>query len=279
MIDPARRRQLILKVGTRRIIAAPDLTDTWSRRLAAMAKPAAIMRVLLIALVSIAIAGGVVLAAGYSLTDRESTRLARIVTDVVPDVAAVSDADLRIRFRAVARAITFIDQAIMAKPANPASLTWFERVFGILAPQIDPGREAVLLGIIGRLAALPVNQRADAIDNMMQWVSIGQNQEAWKVMMRIAGLPPETRRILLAADFEGLRQVLNWLQERQAGSHATENLAAAVQRHRLELAEENRALGAVNQLLRQGAEGIRGRRFACRRQASELETCLGQKAP
>ncbi len=279
MIDPARRRQLIREVGTRRILAAPDLTDTWSRRLAAMVKPAAVIRALVIASVSIAIAACASLAAGYSLTDRDGTRLSRLVVDLVPDVAILSDADLRIRFRAAARAITFIDQAIMARPADPASLTWFERVFGRPAPQVDPGREAVLIGIVDRLAALPADQRADAIENMMLWVSIGQNQEAWKVMKSLAGLLPEARKALLADDFGGLRQVLTWLHERQADIPTSKNLSAAVERHRLELADENKALEAVNQSLRQGAEDIRGRRFACRRQTSELETCLGRKAP
>lgn len=283
MIDPARRRELIRKVGGRRIIAAPDLMDTWSRRFAASAKPAAVMRTLLVASVSVIVAGTIgacaLSTAGLTIVDKEAVRLARVVSDIVPDAAALSKSALRIKFRAASRAIAIVDETILARPVDPAALTWFERVFGRPAPQVNPGREAVLLGIVDRVTALPVDQRADAVDDMMLWVTLGQNREAWKVMMNIAGQPPETRKALLSANYEGLRQVLAWLQERQKGSPAFENLAAAVDRHRLELAGENTALEAINQTLRQAAEGIRGRRFACRRQASELETCLGQAAP
>lgn len=280
MIDPARRKELIRRVGFGRITGARDLQDTWSRRRAVMARPAVIFRTVLVASVSIVVAGTTaacaVVANGYSLVPQGSLRLARLVQDLVPDAAALSEADLRIRFRSAARAIVVIDQTITARPVDPSSLTWFERVFATPAPQVDPGREAALLGIVEHLAALPIAQRADAIDDMMQWAFLRQNQEVWKLMKHIGEQPPEVRKALLGANAGGLRQILAWLHERHGRGPEIGDLTRAIEMHRRELADELVRMSEQNRSLAREAENLRGRRIACRKQSDELTACLAR---
>jgi hypothetical protein len=280
VIDPVRRKDLIRRVGLGRITAARDLKDTWSRQRAAMAKPAVIARTILIASVSIVVAGATtacaVVANGYSLVPQGSLRLARLVEDLVPDVAALSEADLRIRFRSAARAIVIVDQTITARPVDPSSLTWFERVFATQAPQVDPGREAALLGIVGHLAALPTEQRADAIDNMMQWAFLRQNQEVWKLMKHIGEQQPEVRLAIMGSNAKGLIDVVAWLRERQDRGPEIASLAKAIEMHRRELADELARMSEQNRSLAREAENVRGHRIACRKQSGELTACLAR---
>lgn len=281
MIDPTRRQQLIRKVGLRRIISDRDLRDTWSRRRAAMAKPAAVLHALLISIVSIAVAGAatayVVVAGGYSLVPRDSLQLGRLVADLVPDAAALTAADLRVRFRSAARAVTLVDQTITAKPVDPASLAWFERVFATPAPQVDPGREAALLGIVDHLAALPIAQRAEAVDDMMQWALLGRNRHVWTVIKHIAEQPAEVRQALLGGEAKGLIGVLAWLRERQGRGPEIANLTKAIEMHRRELADEIARMNQQNRSLLSETESLRGRRVACGKQASDFITCLAQR--
>lgn len=99
--------ELILRVGLGCITRARDLEDTWSRRLAAMAKPTVVLRSALIASVSVVVAGAATACAGmvrgYSVVPRDSERLARLVADLVPNATVLSEADTRIRFRSAAR--------------------------------------------------------------------------------------------------------------------------------------------------------------------------------
>ncbi|ODT49061.1 MAG: hypothetical protein ABS59_11450 [Methylobacterium sp. SCN 67-24] len=281
MIDPTRRKELIRRVGLGRITRARDLEDTWGRRLAAIAKPAAVLHALLISSVSIAVAGAatacVVFAGGYSLVSRDSLQLGRLVADLVPDAATLSAADLRVRFRSAARAVTLVDQTITARPVDPASLAWFERVFGTPAPQVDPGREAALLGIVDRLATLPIDQRADAADDMMQWALLGQNRHVWRVMKHIGEQPSEVRQVLLGSEAKGLIGVLAWLRERQGRGPEITNLTKAIEMHRRELADEIARMNQQNQSLLRETEGLRGRRIACGKQAAEFTACLKQR--
>lgn len=281
MIDPTRRKELILRVGLGRITRARDLEDTWSRRLAAMVKPAVVLRTVLIASVSVVVAGAATACAGvvggYSVVPRDSVRLARLVADLVPDAAALTAADLRIRFRSAARAVAIVDQTITARPVDPASLTWFERVFGTPAPQVDPGREAALLGVVDHLAALPIDQRADAIDDMVQWALLGRNRHVWTVMKHIGEQPAEVRQALLGGEAKGLIGVLAWLRERQGRGPEITNLTKAIEMHRRELADEIARMNQQNQSLLRETEGLRGRRIACGKQAAEFTACLKQR--
>lgn len=262
-----------------RINSARDLEDTWSRRLSAMAKPAAVLNAILTIAVTAALVSGVGAAAGYTIASDETVRLARLVDDLVPAASALNKADLRTRFRAAARAVVIVDETISSRPSDPTEQVWFERIIGRPAPVVDPGREAILLGIVDRIATYPVGQRADLLDQIVLWAASAPHREAWAVIRRLGELPSETRRMLMDADAKGLGEILRWLQERSKRDTEIRSLQAAAEGERLELGDQARRLQEEIRSMNRALEGSRARRPACQRHLSSFDACMTKAPP
>lgn len=266
-----------------RINSARDLEDTWRRRLSAMTKPAAVLNATLISLLAILVAGVMAVcsfaAAGYSLASNDTVRLARLVEDLVPQAALLNKADLRTRFRSAARAVMIVDETITSRRSDPAEQVWFERILGRPAPMIDPGREAILLGIIDRVASHPSGQRADLLDQMVLWAATDAHREAWAIVRRVGELPAATRRALMDADAKGLEEVLRWLQDRSKGGNEIRSLKSTVEGHRLELGDQARTLQEQIRSMNGTLEAVRARRMACQRHVSAFDTCMTRAPP
>lgn len=276
-------KQLVRRMGFGRVLSARDLEDTWSRRIAAMSRPTAILNALLTSSLAILVAtiavASVATAAGYQVVATETVQLARLVEDLVPDAKVLVRADVRIRFRAAARAVTIVQETIVARPTDPAAEGWHERFLGRPSPVIDPGREAVLLGIVDRISKHPTGQRGDLIDQMMLWADSASHREAWALVKQLGDLPAELRRALLEADAKALRDVMMWLRDRVGSGAEIRRLEGVVNAHRLELGDQSKALQDEVRSMATRLETARDRRNSCQRHSDLFNTCMTRPIP
>lgn len=276
-------KKLLRRLGLGRVLSARDLEDTWSRRIAAITKPAAILNALLTSslaiLVATAIAVSVGTAAGYRVVPTATVRLAGLVEDLVQDANDLSRTDLRIRFRAAARAVTVVHDTIVMRSADSAAESWHKRFFGRPSPLIDPGREAVLLGIVDRISTYPAAERGDLIDQMMLWTESASHREAWALVKQLGDLPAEVRRALIGADAKALGDVLIWLQERVGRGAEIRHLQGVVNAHRLELSDQSKALQDEVRSMTRRLESARDRRRACQRHSDLFHACMMRASP
>jgi hypothetical protein len=271
----ARREELLQQISVfKRLTAAVDLRDKWHRRFASMLKPRHVISFLLGAATMLLLIMLPFVATGHTVASRKEMTLLALVERVVPDAAGYDAAHARVALSTAARTILFIDQAITGRKADPADLFWHVSVFGRPAPQVSPGREAILLALVDRIAAQPPENHADLIDRLVMTWGLSEDAKLWSLFQKLGGLDPKSRQILMEADAKALLDIVRWLEERVARERTVTSIRSMAEAHRLELADQAKGLQESTRAMMLQLENTRDRKMACAPYVRAFEACV-----
>ena len=257
-----------------RVTSAEDLLDTWHRRFASWMKPRHLIAlaggaVAMALAIAVAIASG-----GYTMVPRHRMALLAIAESVVPDPSALDVASVRVSLSTAARTSLFIDRAITGRGSDPSDLSWHQRLLGRPAPQLVPGREAILLDLIDKIAAQPPERHGELVDRIVMTWANRDDASAWNLVKKLGELGAETREILMAADAQALTDVVGWLRQRSGRERQVASLRHLLELDKLELADQAKGLREDIRALTLQLEKGRERREACRPRAKAFEDCM-----
>lgn len=276
MIDiETRRRELRRHVSViSRVTSAEDIRDTWHRRLAAWMKPRHVITFASGVAATLVVTALLFAATGHTIVSRRQTALLALATSVIPDAAGYDAAHARVALSTSARTNLFIDQVITGRKADPADLSWHVRVFGRPAPQVSPGREAILLALVDRIAAQPPENHADLIDRLVMTWGLSEDAKLWSLFQKLGGLDPKSRQVLMEADAKALLDIIGWLKERVAREGTAASLRSMAEAHRLELADQAKGLQEGIRAMMLQLENARDRKTACAPHVRAFEACV-----
>lgn len=276
MIDiNARKRELRRQVSVfARATSAEDFRDTWHRRIASMLKPRHVIAVVSGAAAMILLIVLLVVATGHTVVSRKQMALLALAERVVPDAAAYDAAHARVALSTAVRTTLFIDQVITGRKPDPAELSWHVRILGRPAPQVSPGREAILLALIDRIAAQPAEEHADLIDRLVMTWGVSQDAKTWSLFEKLGGLDPKSRQALMEADAKALLDVIGWVKERIAREGKVASLRSMLEAHRLELDDQAKGLQERTRAMMLQLENTRDRKVACVPHVKAFEACV-----
>ena len=257
-----------------RATSAEDFRDTWHRRLAAMLKPRRVIAVASGAAAMVLLIVLLFAATGHTVVSRKQMALLALAESVVPDAAGYDAAHTRVALSTAVRTTLFIDQVITGRKADPADLSWHWSVFGRPAPQVSPGREAILLALVDRIAAQPTENHADLIDRLVMTWGLSDDAKAWSLFQKLGGLDPKSRHAMMEADAKALLEVIGWLKERVAREGTVASLRGVVEAHRLELADQMKGLQEGARAMMLQLESTRDRKIACAPHVKAFEACV-----
>lgn len=276
MIDiNARRKELRQQVSVfARATSAEDFHDTWHRRLASMLKPRHVIAVVSGAAAMTLLIVLLFAATGHTVASRKQMTLLALAESVVPDAAGYDAAHARVALSTAARTTLFIDQVITGRKADPTDLSWHVRVFGRPAPQVSPGREAILLALLDRIAAQPPEKHAELIDRLVMTWGLSEDAKLWSLFQKLGGLDPKSRQVLMEADAKALLDIIGWLKERVAREGTVVSLRSMAEAHRLELADQAKGLQERIRAMMLQLENTRDRKTACAPHVRAFEACV-----
>lgn len=266
------RAALLRKVGTRRITDAADFEDSWGYRLSYILKPRRLLGAAGLAVTVMLVIATGLWSAGFQIIGPGRAQLLGFAESAVPDPGALSASDLRVRIAGLARAVEFVDRTVTGAPPGHAGLGWYARLFGRHPPEIDPGRAAVLLQLIDLINGYPLAEREGVVERIV--LRAGGEAESWSVLKIVADLPPEARKLLLAADAAQFREVAAWLKQRPLREFEPSSLLSAIKQQQEELADITQAGRARVKAMTEELERRKSRGSVCRRHIGDFERCL-----